>query len=197
MNMKLKLRVLAAVVGCLMMTATAPAQSASTKIAVIQSYRFTDEKTGIMKFVAAFKQVDKEFEAVAKELDAMRTKYDGLVREITDLQAKVAKGTVPVDPKSIETKALEASQLDREIKFKAEDAKAKFERRQQEVLKPIQLDIGKAIGEYAKQKGFALIFDASKDEVGLLIAIGDEKVDVTTDFIAFYNARPANTPAKP
>ena len=33
--------------------------------------------------------------------------------------------------------------------------------------------------------------------VGLLIAIGDEKVDVTTDFIAFYNARPANTPAKP
>jgi hypothetical protein len=54
-------------------------------------------------------------------------------------------------------------------------------------------DIGRAVNDYAKQKGFTVIFDIAKDDSGLLLAIGDEKIDVTKDFITFYNARPAAT----
>jgi hypothetical protein len=57
--------------------------------------------------------------------------------------------------------------------------------------------IGTGLQDYAKQKGFSLIFDASKDDRGFLIAIGDDKVDVTKDFIAYYNARPAAPVTKP
>jgi hypothetical protein len=33
------------------------------------------------------------------------------------------------------------------------------------------------------------------EQAGLLLGIGDDKIDVTKDFIAFYNARPAGTAA--
>lgn len=56
-------------------------------------------------------------------------------------------------------------------------------------------DISKALQEYAKQKGYAVIFDAAKlEDAGLIVGIGDEKVDVTKDFIAFYNTRPTANP---
>ena len=45
--------------------------------------------------------------------------------------------------------------------------------------------------EFAKQRGYTLILDGAKlSEVGVLLA-WDEKVDLTKDFITFYNARPA------
>ena len=80
--------------------------------------------------------------------------------------------------------------MEREIKFKQDDAKARFERRQQAVLGPVMQNIGKALTDFAKQKGYLFIFDISKDDNGLLVAIGDDKADVTKEFIAFYNARP-------
>jgi hypothetical protein len=39
-----------------------------------------------------------------------------------------------------------------------------------------------------------MLLDAGKlEEAGILIGIGDEKIDVTKEFITFYNARPAGT----
>ena len=48
--------------------------------------------------------------------------------------------------------------------------------------------------EFAKQKGYALILDASKLEgAGLILAVDPAKVDVTKEFITFFNSRPAGT----
>ena len=59
---------------------------------------------------------------------------------------------------------------------------------------PLHQDIGKAMQDYANQKGFDLILDAAKlDNAGLILAFNPAKVDVTKDFITFYNARPATT----
>ena len=56
---------------------------------------------------------------------------------------------------------------------------------------PVYSDIMKALNEYAKQKGYAVIFDGVKlDQAQILLGF-DEKYNVTDDFIAFYNARPA------
>jgi len=47
---------------------------------------------------------------------------------------------------------------------------------------------------FAKQKGFGLILDGAKLEgAGLILAVDLTKVDVTKEFITFYNARPAGT----
>ncbi len=162
-----------------------------SRIAVINSYQFTDEKVGIIRFVNAFKSVDSEFAKPKAELDAMNTKLNALSGEIERLRSSSA----PVQPNSLNAKLLEADQLQRDLKFKAESLKADYERRQQQVVGPVLREIGTALVDFAKQKGFALLFDVAKDEVGLLVAIGDEKVDVTNDFIAFFNAKPAPAPA--
>jgi len=62
------------------------------------------------------------------------------------------------------------------------------------VMGPILQDIGRAMDDFAKQKGFALILDAAKLEgAGLILAVDLAKVDVTKEFITFFNARPATT----
>ena len=57
---------------------------------------------------------------------------------------------------------------------------------------PIQNDIGKAMQDFAAAKGYDLILDAAKlDSQQILLAFIPGKVDVTKEFITFYNARPA------
>jgi Skp family chaperone for outer membrane proteins len=174
--------------------ASALAQTAPVKIAVINTYLFGDEKAGgITKYIGATKTIATEFQPLQTELDTMNAKLNGLAKEIESLRTQAAGGKVPVDEKAYQAKYDEAEKLQRDIKFKQEDAKARYEKRTQAVMGPVMQDIGKALQEYAKQKGYTIIFDLAKDEVGLLLAIGDEKVDVTKDFITFYNARPATT----
>jgi hypothetical protein len=45
---------------------------------------------------------------------------------------------------------------------------------------------------FAKQKGYSLILDSSKlYQAGIILAFDESKVDVTKEFITFFNARPA------
>ncbi|MCU1289717.1 MAG: outer membrane protein, partial [Acidobacteria bacterium] len=83
--------------------------------------------------------------------------------------------------------------LEREIKFKQEDAKTRYDRRYQTVVGPIYGDIMKAMQDFAKQKGYAVILDGAKlEEAGILMAF-DDRYNVTSEFIQFYNTRPAGT----
>ena len=159
--------------------------AAPGKIVVINSYQFADEKAGITKLVAASKTLNTEFTPAQTELQTMSSKLKSISNEI-----QTARGNPASDPKVIQVKIDEGEKLSREIKFKQDDAKARFERRQQTLLAPVMQAIGKALNEYAKQKGYLLIFDIAKDENGLLVAVGDDKADVTKEFIAYYNAKP-------
>ncbi|MEQ1763715.1 MAG: OmpH family outer membrane protein [Pyrinomonadaceae bacterium] len=161
-------------------------QAPSTRIGLVNSVTFTDEKLGITKYVNANKILTGEFTAVENELKTMNIRLQTLGKEIDALN-KVAAVT---DPKVIQGKYDEAEKLQRDIKFKSEDAKSRYEKRQQQLLGPVVQAIGVGLQEYATQKGYALIFDVAKDENGLLIAVGDQSIDVTKDFITFYNAKP-------
>lgn len=159
--------------------------AASSKIGFINSYAFGDEKAGITKYNAAVNAVNAEFMPSQKELEGMSTKLEALAKEVENLRRlNVA------DPKAVGAKIDEAEKLQRDIKFKSEDAKVRFEKRQRVVMGPVMESIGKSLQAYAKQKGFTVIFDISKDDKGFLLAIGDEKADVTRDFMAFFNALP-------
>lgn len=159
--------------------------AAPSRGAIIDSGFFLDEKAGITKFVAAVKQLNDEFKPAQAEIDALSTRLLSLTKEISDLQ----KNPV-VDKKVAADKYDQGLQLERDIKFKSEDAKDKYERRGKTILDPVQQAIMKGLQEYAKAKGYTLIFDAAKDTTGFLVALGDQTADVTKDFIAFYNARP-------
>jgi Skp family chaperone for outer membrane proteins len=157
------------------------------KIVVINTAAF-DAKDGIVKYSTAMNALETEFKPAQTEIQTMMTRYQTLATEIEN--ARKANPAVPINQASLQTKVDEAQNLEIQIKRKQEDGKVKFEKRQEQVLRPILSDIGK----FAKAKGYALILDAAKLEgAGLILAVDLPKVDVTKDFITFYNARPATT----
>lgn len=160
------------------------------KIGLVNVNAFGDPKAGITKFRNALSSLDPEFKPAYDELRTLGTRYQTLGTEIQNAQ-KPAAG-VPAKPIS-QAKIDELQTLELTIKRKQEDLKVKSERRYQEVVGPVYNDILKAMNDYAKAKGYALILDGAKlEENGMLIGF-DDKYDVTKDFVVFYNARPAGT----
>ena len=174
--------------------ATQPGTAAAPRIAVINTLAFDDSKGGITKYTNAMNTLENEFKPVNTELQTMVTRYQTLGTEIQNMQ-KNANPAVPMKPETVQAKVDEYGKMERDIKFKQEDAKARFESRRATVLGPVLQDIGKAIQEFSKQKGYALILDIAKLADADLILALDERADVTKDFITFYNARPAGTAA--
>lgn len=179
------IRILTLATATLVLSIVSIAQAPSSRIGLVNSYDFGDEKTGITKYVNAIKALNTEFSPIQSELTTMNARLQTLRSELDKL-----RGTAAATGAAAQAKVDEAEKLQRDITFKSEDAKSRYERRQQVVLAPITQAIGTGLQDYAKQKGYALIFDVSKDQNGLLIAIGDQSVDVTKDFVTFYNAKP-------
>lgn len=189
-------RLLAAVVfitAFSVISAFAQANTLSGKIAVIDTQAFS-ETGGIIKYANAKAALMKEFESVNAELQTLGTRYGNLEKEIQNLRNQASKPGSTISPATIQAKIEEYDNLGRQIQYKQEDAKARSVSRYNVVISPVVQDINKAIQEYAKQKGYTLILNASKlNETGLVLGIGDPKIDVTKEFIAFYNARPAGS----
>jgi Skp family chaperone for outer membrane proteins len=135
------------------------------------------------------KALNTEFGPLTTELQGMSKRLDTLAKEVESLRTQTTNG-VPVDEKALQAKYDEAEKLQRDLKFKQEDAQRRFEKRRQTLVGPVMDDVGKALNEFAKQNQYTLIFDIAKDDVGLLVAVGDDKVNVTKDFITYYNAKP-------
>lgn len=168
---------------------TASAQTTptgATKIAIIDTGAFGDEKAGIAKYIQALKSLQTELKPRQDEITALETKMTTLAKDIENL----SKASV-VDPKSIDAKREEGERMQLDYNYKKEQYKANVERRFAAIIGPIQTDIAKAIEEYGKQKGFHVIFDLSKDEKAMILWADMAAADITNDFIKFYNARPA------
>lgn len=178
---------------------TGAANANAGKIAVVVTYAFGgDDKGagGITKYINAQKALDGEFTAIDNELKTMNTKLEALANEIENLKKLATSNPKAVDPNTAQAKVDEAEKLQRDLKFKSDNAKISYEKRQQAIMGPVMEDIGKALQEFTKKNGYLMLLDAGKlQEAGILIGVGDEKIDVTKEFIAFYNARPAGTAA--
>lgn len=154
-----------------------------TKIAFINTDAFGDEKGGITRYVAAVKSLEREFKPRQDELNGMQTRIKALADEIGKLS-----GNAVVDPKTIQAKQEEGERLQRDLKYKKEQADADFAKRYQDVVSPISTDIGNALTQFANQRGITMILDISKLLPAVLTA--NPAMDVTAAFIAEYNSRP-------
>jgi outer membrane protein len=163
-------------------TATVPASTSSAppsfagKIVVIDSGAFTDEKAGINRVVNAMKGISAQFKPQGDELQRMQTSYNTLADEIQ-------KTAAVADPKTLAAKQDQLAQLKTDMERKAQDAQAAVEKRQREVLGPLQEDVYNALSAYAQQRGISLVIDMNR--VPVLYAA--DSVDITRDFIAEYN----------
>ncbi|PYS46123.1 MAG: hypothetical protein DMF68_20130 [Acidobacteria bacterium] len=153
-----------------------------TKIAFIDTSAFDDEKEGIVRYVNAMKTLEREFKPRQDELQGMQTRIKAIADDITKLNS----GSSVVDPKTIQAKNDEGERLQRDLKYKQEQAQADYQKRSQEVLGPISQDIGNALNQFATAHGITMILDISKLAPAILTL--NQNMDVTKAFITEYNS---------
>jgi len=162
----------------------APAQAAgpvpTSKIAFVNTQAFGDEKAGITRYVNAQKSLEREFAPRFKELQ-------DLAKRIQTLADDIAKTESVAAPQEIQRKQDEGAKLQRELKFKKEEAEAAFNKRREEVLGPISSDIGNALIQFAKQRGITMTLDISRLVEAIMTV--DPTMDVTAAFVTEYNSK--------
>lgn len=162
--------------------------AAPPKVVVINPGDF-DGKDGITKYTTALNLFEAEMKPLQTQLDGLVTRYQALGKEIQTIQANAAKSpAVPIDQKAAQAKVEEYQNLELSIKRAQEDGNRKAEASRDRILGPVNQEIGKAMDDFAKAKGYALILDASKLGAAIL-AWDPAKIDVTKEFITFFNAR--------
>ena len=162
---------------------TAAVQLPVSKMAVIYTDLFLDQKTGIAKFNSVVTKLNSEFQKTKDELTQLQTRATTLENEINKLRE--APAGAPVDQRSLQAKIDQLDQLKKEIQRKGEDAQANYNRRRQELFTPLQDEIGKALEAFAKARGINVIIDAA--QVPLLYAA--DSIDITRAFIADFNSK--------
>ena len=150
-----------------------------SKVAVIYSDAFLDEKSGIARFNTLMGTLNREFEPRRSELQALQTRISTLAKEIDDTQNVAA-------PDSIRQKRDQLAQLNTDFKRKGEDAEAAYNKRRQEIFTPLQQDISKALDAFAKARGITIVLDGSQMP-GLYPS--DTNIDITRAFINEFNSK--------
>jgi len=167
-------------------TTAAPATTGSatgnvpdTKLALVDTDQFLDEKAGIVRLVTAAKKVENEFLPRRTELQTLQAQIDKLT---ADLQK-----AAPVQDQKVSAQQQDAiDSKKREINRKTEDAQTQYQKSLQEMLGPVYEDIGKALDAYAKAHGITLILDVTKIQ-GIVSAA--ESLDITKAFITEFNSK--------
>jgi outer membrane protein len=163
-------------------TPVVPATSATvpdSKIALIDTSIFTDEKQGIVRLVAAIKRVNTEFQPRQTELQTLQQQIE---KATTDYN-KVAPMQ---DPKLNQQQADKIDQMKKDFQRKGEDAEASYKKRMDDALAPISDEILKALNIYAKAHGITLLLDVTKFQ-GIVTA--DNGLDITKAFITEFNTK--------
>lgn len=150
-----------------------------SKIALVNSDAFADEKTGIVKLVAAMKKVDAEF-------TPRRTELQSLQQQIEKATADLQKAAPVQDAKVTQQQSDKLEQMKKDFQRRGEDAQAAYQKRFEEVLGPLQDEIGKALDAFAKARGITLILDVTKFQ-GIVSA--SDSLDITRAFITEFNSK--------
>ena len=171
-------------------TTSAPPQTAAvprSKIAVIYSGAFQDEKEGITRFSETVTKLNAEFQPVQNELNQTAQRLNALQEEIKKMQ----QGAAPATPQQIQAKINQFDEQKKAYERKGEDARLNYQRRRGELLMPLQEDVGKALDEFGKANGITMIIDGT--QVPLVYAA--DAIDITKAFIADYNRKNPATAA--
>lgn len=160
-------------------TAPSTVSVPDSKVALIDSSAFADEKQGIAKFISALKKVNAEFQPRRAELESLSGQIE---KATSDLQ----KAAPVQDANVTNQQKAKITQMETDFKRKGEDAQLAFNKRLEEVLGPIYEDIGRALDGFAKARGITLILDVSKIQ-GIVSAA--DAMDITRAFIAEFNSK--------
>ena len=153
-----------------------------SRIALIDTGMFADEKNGIFRYVDAAKAVELEFRSRTNELQNLENILNGLAAEITKLRQAAV-----VDQKTIQAKQSEGKRLALDLKTKKDRLDEDVSKRYQQVISPISSQIGAAMDLFARQRGITMTLDISKLLPAILTAL--PATDLTQAFIDDFNRK--------
>lgn len=163
---------------------TAPATPVNvpdSKIALINSQAFFDEKEGIVKLVSAMKRVDAEFQP-------RRTELQTLQQQIQKAESDLQKAAPVQDPKVSQQQQDKIDLMKKEFQRKGEDYEAAANKKFQEAMEPIQIEIVNALDAFAKARGITLVLDVAKMGDGSILSAAPT-LSITRAFIAEFNSK--------
>ena len=173
-------------------TPAADAQVPQSRIALIDTSMFADDKRGIFRYVDAVKSIQSQFVGPNQELVNLQGRINALVEDIRKLRA-----TPQPDQRAIQAKQEEGTRLQQDWNTRKQRFDEDYSKRYQEVTAPISEQIGKAMDQYARERGITMTLDFSKLLPAMLTVV--PAVDVTDAFIADFNRKNprTGTPARP
>lgn len=169
--------------------------SPAAKIALISTDQFYNPQGGITKIINAYKRLNDEMKPMADQINAKINQFETLKQSHDTLVANAQKN-IPVKAEDVQSKRDQLLTLQTEIKRMQEDLKAKSEKREVEIMEPISKEITDSLRAYAKQKGYTLVLDIGRMYSAQMVLYIDETTNITSEFITFYNGKPAGTATK-
>jgi Skp family chaperone for outer membrane proteins len=154
----------------------------TARIATISSGQFLDQTNGIKQLVKATQGLELEFSSTQSNLSLLSEKLRTLAGELQKLNAD------PVaNAKVIAEKQQAGQRLQQELQMKQQVAQENFTKRSQETQGPIAALIGQELRNFAKEHEISLLLD--RDKLGDAVLDAKPELDLTTDFIAYFNAK--------
>jgi Skp family chaperone for outer membrane proteins len=157
-----------------------------SRIALIDTEMFADQTRGIYRFVDAIKSIQPQFASANSEIMNLQNRINALVEEIRKLRTNPA-----VDQRSIQAKQEEGVRLQQDLNTRKERFNQDYAKKYQEVTVPISQQIGKAMDQFARERGITMTLDLSKMLPALLTAL--PAINVTDAFIADFNRKNPRT----
>ena len=161
-----------------------------SRIALINTEVFGDEKNGIFRYIDAANIVSREFLPRTTELRNLETRLNTLATEIQTLM----KAPTP-DQRAIQAKQTEGERLQQEFNTKKDRLDEDVSKRYQVIVTPVSQQIGAALDQFARQRGITMTLDMNKLLPAILTAL--PAVDVTQAFIADFNSKNPRTGPPP
>ena len=159
-----------------------------SRIALIDTSMFGDEKNGIYRYVDAARAVQNEFKTRTDEIQNLQNRLNALVNEINALMK-----VTPVDQKTVQAKQQQGESLQTEFNTKKAKLDEDIGKRYEQVVAPISTQIGQAMDQFATQRGITMTLDLSKLLPAILTAL--PATDLTQAFISDFNSKYPRTAA--
>ena len=159
-----------------------------SRIALIDTSMFGDEKNGIYRYVDAARAVQNEFKTRTDEIQNLQNRLNALVNEINALMK-----VTPVDQKTVQVKQQQGESLQTEFNTKKAKLDEDIGKRYEQVVAPISTQIGQAMDQFATQRGITMTLDLSKLLPAILTAL--PATDLTQAFISDFNSKYPRTAA--
>ena len=161
-----------------------------SKIALVDTSMFGDEKSGIYRYIDATRIVAAEFKTRSDEVNNLGTRLTALANEVdTLMKAK------PVNQTVLDAKQQQGAALQEEYNTKKAKLDEDLGKRYDQVVSPISRQIGTALDQFATQRGVTMTLDVSKLLPAILTVV--PAVDMTQAFINDFNSKNPRTGAAP